>query len=259
MIKQIKEIKNTGEVVFLTPAGKEVSGDRKDCNSYGYKTLGGKCYAFERKNKRVYFNRLTQLGKGLFSKVVGYRNRITGALDAFILGNDNVIEKEKGIVIGNFGQATTSGQIVFSAGKELARNQVSIIQLTGQTTDASSTDLFTAGGEQFCLVLSKDAIFHIKMVGLGYTTAGSNATLGYTVSRNYAYRYDSSNKRIVEIATNSAEELKDSHCNYAVALGFDTETGQYEHDRLTCRVTGATSQTVEWQVTLQITELHITV
>lgn len=256
MINRIKTISNSGLVTFITDAGKETTGTRSDCSGYGYKTLGGKCYAFEQRSTKKMrgFNQ----GRSFVSKIVGYFNKVGGFIDSFILGNNNVIEAEKSVVIGNYGLSTTNGQIVFSAGKELGRNQFSIVQFSGQTTDAAATQLTTVNGDHFYFAYGKKAVYLVDMTALGYTTAGSQEGDVYTQQRKYVFSYETLRAVPTLVASSTGTVLKDTDPAYAVSLtAVQDASDTFAKDYIKVQVEGEASQTVEWQIVLQITQLHI--
>jgi hypothetical protein len=186
----------TGEVIF-TDGSTEVVPNQITCESYGYKydRKNGVCIAFpyntnvDKINKKQQIltkgsNNTAELGTEN-SLIVGQSNKTKGINKNVILsGNNNQINNSldnTSIIAGSFGLALHNGEVVIGAGKlddgELGSQQMSIIQLSGNTTNDTLTNL-TIQNDGSHIEIQNNCILGFEAHLIGLCTGGTDGTAG---------------------------------------------------------------------------------
>lgn len=156
---KIKPLFVNGEgLVLFTDGTNDVLPNQLACEAYGYKydQKTGTCNSFLRNNK------LEENISNLTNKVQGANNKIhTGVHNTSVVGRNNIVNGENencfisgvgntinnGInnatVIGAYGKAIRQGEFVRGGGASNKANepQSSVVQLTCNTTDATTTNM----------------------------------------------------------------------------------------------------------------------
>ena len=154
-----KEVLRTGEILF-TDGTNDVIPNQSACESYGYKynSATGTCTAFnydstlERKFNNIHNN----VSGGVTDN--GTQNTILNGQQHITKGNNfnNILNGEKhqienaiknaNVLSGAYGQIQNQGEVVLSGGgfnEALGMSQMSFVQQSGNTTDATQTSLYT--------------------------------------------------------------------------------------------------------------------
>ena len=260
-------ITETGVVTF-TDGTNEISPNQQQCEAYGYtyNEVTGTCNAFTystmlSKNTRNESNtvkgsnNITGVGSNN-SLIMGESNTIIGdSKNNIIIGDNNEIcyEVNNACVLGNYGIAERSGEIVFGGGgfngtgKGYA--QSSIITLTGTTTDGSATSLFVNGDPNQTAIKRGTGSVYTGFTGnlIGVRTGGSAA--GSEGDRIFW----SGSGIIYETTANEATPI-------VTEVGTVTGWGgaiAFSGSDMLFQVTGATDMNISWSCTLNLYEMKI--
>lgn len=193
------EIQSDGTVLF-TDGTDNVHANQIACEAYGYKydTATGTCIAFvpnvnleadlsNLTNKKQGENNTIQEGSHNTS-VVGKKNTVYGENEnCFISGEENEITSEinNALVVGKMGKVTHEGEFCVGGGgfnSEAGLLQMSVIQLSRRTTDASDVVLYVDGDAdedndaQILLPANSVVTYEIWLSAL--VTGGSSGTAG---------------------------------------------------------------------------------
>jgi len=195
-----KEITGIGEVIF-TDGTNDVVPNQLSCEAYGYTYNAdtGTCVAFEYSTQvQNFFNNATnnRLGsnntteKATNNTLINGTNNLTKGNNNNCLVNGRQHELTNGlnnsaILSGRYGQALNQGEVVISGGgfnEELAMSQMSFIQQSGNTTDATQTALLV----QY-LPLTYIQKVKNSVIGFEANVIGVNTGIGEGSAGEYGY------------------------------------------------------------------------
>jgi len=195
-----KEITGIGEVIF-TDGTNDVVPNQLSCEAYGYTYNAdtGTCVAFEYSTQvQNFFNNVTnnRLGsnntteKATNNTLINGTNNLTKGNNNNCLVNGRQHELTNGlnnsaILSGRYGQALNQGEVVISGGgfnEELAMSQMSFIQQSGNTTDATQTALLV----QY-LPLTYIQKVKNSVIGFEANVIGVNTGIGEGSAGEYGY------------------------------------------------------------------------
>ena len=195
-----KEITGIGEVIF-TDGTNDVVPNQLSCEAYGYTYNAdtGTCVAFEYSTQvQGFFNNVTnnRLGsnntteKATNNTLINGTNNLTKGNNNNCLVNGRQHELGNGlnnsaILSGTLGQALNQGEVVISGGgfnEELAMSQMSFIQQSGNTTDATQTALLV----QY-LPLTYIQKVKNSVIGFEANVIGVNTGIGEGSAGQYGY------------------------------------------------------------------------
>jgi len=195
-----KEITGIGEVIF-TDGTNDVVPNQLSCEAYGYTYNAdtGTCVAFEYSTQvQNFFNNVTnnRLGsnntteKATNNTLINGTNNLTKGNNNNCLVNGRQHELGNGlnnsaILSGTLGQALNQGEVVISGGgfnEELAMSQMSFIQQSGNTTDATQTSLLV----QY-LPLTYIQKVKNSVIGFEANVIGVNTGIGEGSAGEYGY------------------------------------------------------------------------
>ena len=191
-----KEITGIGEVIF-TDGTNDVVPNQLACEAYGYtyNSDTGTCVAFEYSTQvQNFFNNVSnnKLGadntteKGTNNTLINGTNNLTKGNNNNCLVNGRQHELTNGlnntaILSGRFGQASNQGEVVMSGGgfnETLELSQLSFIQQSGKTTDATETALLVQYLPLTYIQKVKNSVigFEANVIGVHY--GGGAGTVG---------------------------------------------------------------------------------
>ena len=195
-----KEITGIGEVIF-TDGTNDVVPNQLSCEAYGYTYNAdtGTCVAFEYSTQvQGFFNNVTnnRLGsnntteKATNNTLINGTNNLTKGNNNNCLVNGRQHELTNGlnnsaILSGTLGQALNQGEVVISGGgfnEQLAMSQMSFIQQSGNTTDATQTALLV----QY-LPLTYIQKVKNSVIGFEANVIGVNTGVGTGTTGEYGY------------------------------------------------------------------------
>ena len=195
-----KEVTGIGEVIF-TDGTNDVVPNQLSCEAYGYTYNAdtGTCVAFEYSTQvQGFFNNVTnnRLGsnntteKATNNTLINGTNNLTKGNNNNCLVNGRQHELGNGlnnsaILSGTLGQALNQGEVVISGGgfnEELAMSQMSFIQQSGNTTDATQTSLLV----QY-LPLTYIQKVKNSVIGFEANVIGVNTGVGEGSAGQYGY------------------------------------------------------------------------
>jgi hypothetical protein len=197
------QITAVGEVLFTDGTNTEIRANQVQCEAYGYTydKASGTCRAF-RYNTNLNRNisninskingpgNTTELGTNTV-QINGTNNTTKGFNNnCFISGNANEIANgvNNATVVGVGGKANRQGDFVIggglnAVGGQEADRKVSIVNLSGVTTDNTPTFLAVNGDGTNYINIKNNSIVGFEIYITRLEVAGSSATLG-----NYSYR-----------------------------------------------------------------------
>ena len=193
-----KEVNTDGSVTF-TDGTNDVQPNQLACEAYGYKydTETGTCISF------VLKRRLDEDFANLTNKLQGENNRIqSGVHNTSVIGRSNIVYGENenclisgqgntinnGInnatVTGAYGKALRQGEFVRGGGGSSKANetQSSVINLTCNTTDATSTNMKVQGLDATYINVQNNSILGFEAYITRLEIGGASGTAG-----NYSY------------------------------------------------------------------------
>jgi len=195
-----KEVTGIGEVIF-TDGTNDVVPNQLSCEAYGYTYNAdtGTCVAFEYSTQvQGFFNNVTnnKLGsnntteKATNNTLINGTNNLTKGNNNNCLVNGRQHELGNGlnnsaILSGTLGQALNQGEVVISGGgfnEQLAMSQMSFIQQSGNTTDATQTALLV----QY-LPLTYIQKVKNSVIGFEANVIGVNIGVGEGSAGEYGY------------------------------------------------------------------------
>jgi len=195
-----KEVTGIGEVIF-TDGTNDVVPNQLSCEAYGYTYNAdtGTCVAFEYSTQvQGFFNNVTnnKLGsnntteKATNNTLINGTNNLTKGNNNNCLVNGRQHELGNGlnnsaILSGTLGQALNQGEVVISGGgfnEQLAMSQMSFIQQSGNTTDATQTSLLV----QY-LPLTYIQKVKNSVIGFEANVIGVNTGIGEGSAGEYGY------------------------------------------------------------------------
>jgi len=193
-----KEVLRTGEILF-TDGTNDVIPNQSACESYGYKynSATGTCTAFnydstlERKFNNIHNN----VSGGVTDN--GTQNTILNGQQHITKGNNfnNILNGEKhqienaiknaNVLSGAYGQIQNQGEVVLSGGgfnEALGMSQMSFVQQSGNTTDATQTSLYT----QYITNKFIEKVGN-SVIGFEANVIGVNTGIGTGTTGEYGY------------------------------------------------------------------------
>ena len=263
-----KEVRKDGSVLF-TDGTNDVYPNQLACEAYGYKydTTTGSCISFkptsqldkqlkEPSNTIKGVNNKTNKGTSR-SIINGTENTTKGFNEnCLISGNNNTINNSLNgaTVFGEYGRGIRQGEFVVGGGANGGTNtdnvpQFSVVQLSNNTTDNTSTNLLVNGLANEYINLQANSILGFEAFIIRLETGGSSGTVG-----NFSYRHMKCVVRVefdygTTITTFNTRVLGKSGSNGTVAVG-DVDTGT-----LSLRVTGANNVNNSWSAVVYLHEL----
>jgi len=260
-----KETLENGVVVF-TDGTSDVSPNQISCEAYGYKwdRKSNTCYGFSSNFK------IEKLFKNTTNTKIGAENVTNkGTENTFINGTKNTTkgnnrnllicgeshEVSNGInnasVFGTYGKVQRQAEVVIGgggvSGSTEGNNQTSIVQLAGNTTDATVTDLTVQGDGSSYIAVQNNSIlgFEVKVIAL--VSGGSSGTAGdykyfeikgaVKVDNGYNTTFSQSTATIASVGTTGTVQMEDVTDPY-----------------ITVEVTGTANVNIEWFASVQLTE-----
>lgn len=262
-----KEVNLDGSVLF-TDGTNDVIPNQLACEAYGYKYDAdtGTCYSFKptiQLDKQL--KEPSNTIKGVLNKTNKGTSRsiINGTLNTSKGFNENCLINGKyntinnglngNTVLGEYGTGLRYGEFVVGGGANGGRNednvpQFSVIQLSGNTSDNTATDLKVNGVTDQYINLQKNSILGFEAFIIRLETGGSSGTVG-----NFSYRHMKGVVRVASdygttITTFNTRVLGKLGSNGTVAVG-DVATGT-----LSFRVTGANNVNNSWSAVVYLHE-----
>ena len=257
-----KEILADGLVVF-TDGTNDVRANQVSCESYGYKwnKANNTCYGF---NSNFKINKLfknttnTNVGAENITERATENTLINGKKNTAKGNNRNILvngenhEVDNGInnasiIGGTYGKIQRQAEVVIGGGEMLGRNQTSIVQLAGDTTNASATDLTIQGDGTSYIAVQNNSVLGFEVKIIGVCSGGSSGTVGdykyleikgaVKVDNGYNLTFSQSTTSIASVGTTGTAEMS------AVADPY-----------ITVEVEGTANVNVEWFASVQLTE-----
>jgi hypothetical protein len=265
-----KEVLRTGEILF-TDGTNDVIPNQSACESYGYKynSATGTCTAFDYDStlERKFNNIHNNVSGGVTDN--GTQNTILNGQQHITKGNNfnNILNGEKhqienaiknaNVLSGAYGQIQNQGEVVLSGGgfnEALGMSQMSFVQQSGNTTDATQTSLYTQYiTNKFIEKVGNSVIgFEANVIGvntgIGTGTTGEygyvQVTGAVTFTNGLASTYHQSTSHIVAYGTSGMHitaVMKD-----ATATSFGVA------------VTGLAETTIQWTAEVKLWQNKIT-
>ena len=257
-----KEIFSNGVVVF-TNGTDDVSPNQISCEAYGYRwnRKNNTCYGFRSNTK------IQKLFQNTTNRNIGAENTIEGGtMNTLINGNKNISKGQNknllvngeshqvesgfnnaSIIGGTYGKIQRQAEVVIGGGEMLGRNQTSIVQLAGDTTNASATDLTIQGDGTSYIAVQNNSVLGFEVKIIGVCSGGSSGTVGdykyleikgaVKVDNGYNLTFSQSTTSIASVGTTGTAEMS------AVADPY-----------ITVEVEGTANVNVEWFASVQLTE-----
>ena len=234
-----KEIFSNGVVVF-TNGTDDVSPNQISCEAYGYRwnRKNNTCYGFRSNTKiQKLFQNTTNISKGQNKNLL-----VNGESHQVESGFNNA-----SIIGGTYGKIQRQAEVVIGGGEMLGRNQTSIVQLAGDTTNASATDLTIQGDGTSYIAVQNNSVLGFEVKIIGVCSGGSSGTVGdykyleikgaVKVDNGYNLTFSQSTTSIASVGTTGTAEMS------AVADPY-----------ITVEVEGTANVNVEWFASVQLTE-----
>ena len=243
MSKTINTISSNGVVTFneVTKDGRETttSGTKADCDCYGYKFIGNKCYAFQKF--------VTRKTKNIGS--IGIDNEIKGSNNITIGSGNNIQKGRDNFIIGHNNRSINNGETIIGTSNQAFLSRVVRLQLSGTTSDATETELFLNGIEPNRYYIDTNyecaILIRYKAVALN---EGSNEV--WTENGQAAYKYV--NSTLTEVGHLKGTTIRDSNLDYDI--NFSAQTSPDVH--IATKVTGEAAHDVKWNINLELTEVY---
>lgn len=206
------EIDPLGNVLFTNGTIHNIVPSEKECRAYGYTydSFNQVCRINQQYNSKItqnmYKGKNTQIGtdhiieKGVVNTIIGgQNNEVRGfAKNNIISGEGNYIDNslKNTVAIGVNGTATRQSEFVKGGGVNLQTyvegdertlfyydRQMSLIQLSGTTTDNTATNLTVNGDGTNYINVKNNSIVGYEIYMTRFEQGGSNGTAG-----NFSYR-----------------------------------------------------------------------
>ncbi len=191
-----KYISSTGDVIF-TDGTNDVIPNQLSCESYGYvyNETTGTCTAFKYNTKinntsdnvhNIIKGNLNITNKGTENSfILGANNTSSGNnLNVLVSGKNNLVDNglnDSSIIGGSFAQSKNQGEVVIGGGgfnEELAMSQMSFVQQSGNTTDATETALLTQYLPLTYIQKVKNSVIGFEAHIIGVNTGIGDGTTG---------------------------------------------------------------------------------
>lgn len=260
-----QKILPTGEVIF-TDGSIEVLPNQISCEAYGYKydKKNGVCLAFSYNTNLDKINKKQQLltkgtnnvtDQGIENSIViGQSNRTKGVNKNIILsGNNNQINNSinnSAIIGGSFGLALHNGEVVIGAGKlddgQVGAHQMSIIQLSGNTTNDTLTNL-TIQNDGSHIEIQNNCILGFEAHIIGLCTGGTDGTAGQYIYYKLVGACKINNGFDTSF-TQSISTIADGSLALEVTPSFALVTDNF----ITLKVTGLAGNNINWYASVHL-------
>ena len=254
MIK-LSSIDKDGKVLFTD--GKTIrEGTEKECLFYGFRYINGSCYVFN--NNKIEKN-IGNINLGKANIINGLQNTSIGKANIINTNNNTVIgdlnkvtdEGANCTVFGYRGHATRYSEVVTSNSTKLGRAQVVTLLYEGQTTDNNDTEIFIGGVSNKRLTVKGDTK---TMIGGSFRAVGVRTDIGIECAHLYghfSFKHDATT--LSHVATSYS-----THKTAGVNLwSVDFTAVAGSPDYIKVEVNGETGATVEWTMSIELTEMRI--
>ena len=262
-----------GEVIFTDGTHNEIRANQVQCEAYGYTydAVTGTCRAFQyntRINRDISninnkFNgsgNTTQLGTNTV-QINGTNNTTRGFNNnCFINGNANEIANgvDNATVLGVGGKGSSNGEFTIGGGLNIkgvvdADRKVSIVNLSGMTTDNTATNLTVNGlGGTNYINVNENSIVGFEIYITRLEVGGSASTLG-----NYSYK---NIKGVVRVGETSGMAFIVGYTRNIGKIGVNGTTVMVDSTTggvpsISIQVTDRTNVTNVWSATVTLHEL----
>ena len=256
-----KEVTSTGEVIF-TDGTNEFPPNQLACEAYGYtfNQATGTCSAFNYNSKlqNNFSNILNNTSGGVTDN--GTKNTILNGQENITKGNNfnNIINGEKHqienginntvVLNGTYGQVENQGEVVISGGgfnEALGMSQMSFIQQSHNTTDATETALLT----QYLPLTYIEKVAN-SVIGFEANVVGVNTGVGVGSAGDYIYLQL---KGGVKIGSGLATTYTQS--STTIAAGGLSATATMKDVTATSfgvNVTGVAATNIQWTASIKL-------
>lgn len=254
-----EKILTTGEVIF-TDGSIEVLPNQISCEAYGYKydKKNGVCLAFSYNTNLDKINQKQQLltkgtnnvtDQGIENSIViGQSNRTKGVNQNVLLsGSNNQINnsiKDSAIIGGTHGLSFHNGEVVIGAGLlddgQVGAHQMSIVQLIGQTTNDTLTNLGILNETNY-IEIQNNSILGFEAHIIGLCTGGTGGTAGQYIYYKLVGACKTDNG-FNPTFTQSISTIADGSLAIDVTPRFVAITDPF----ISIAVTGLTNVTISW-------------
>jgi hypothetical protein len=262
-----------GEVIFTDGTNTDISANQVQCEAYGYTydKASGTCRAFRFNtnlnrtlsninNKNNGPGNTTQLGTNTV-QINGSNNTTRGFNNnCFINGNANEIANgvDNATVLGVGGKGSSNGEFTIGGGLNIkgvveADRKVSIVNLSGMTTDNTATNLTVNGlGGTNYINVNENSIVGFEIYITRLEVGGSASTLG-----NYSYK---NIKGVVRVGETSGMAFIVGYTRNIGKIGVNGTTVMVDSTTggvpsISIQVTDRTNVTNVWSATVTLHEL----
>jgi len=243
MSKTINTISSNGVVTFneITKDGRETttSGTKADCDCYGYKFIGTKCYAFQKFVKRKTKN----IGS------IGIDNEIKGSNNITIGSGNNIQKGRDNFIIGHNNRSINNGETIIGTSNQAFLSRVVRLQTSGTTSDATETELFLNGIEPNRYYIDTNYECAIMII---YTAVALNESSNEVWAVNGVATFKYVNSTLSLLQQRDFITQRDSNLDYAFALSAQTSPNVH----IASKVTGEAAHDVKWNINLELTEVY---
>ena len=260
------EIQTDGTVLF-TDGTDSVHANQIACEAYGYKydTATGTCIAFvPNVNLESDLSNLTNKKQGEKNtiqegshntSVVGKKNTVFGENEnCFISGEENEITSEinNASVVGKMGKVTHEGEFCVGGGgfnSEAGLLQMSVIQISNTTTDATVTPLYVQGNTTAELEVFPPAnsICIYEMFLTVICTGGADGTAGHYKTEKHLGSILKEDDNTQTLVSSSVTAISSSGNTGTAAI--DVGSGDVG---MRINVTGAANRNLQWSATVNL-------
>ena len=261
-----------GSEVIFTDGTNEVRANQLTCEAYGYKWNKslGVCQArtgslsvqnaFKTITNTKFGNK-NNIQRGTNNSLItGSENKTTGKnSDVFITGKQNEIGRNLNnvsIIGGKMGKALTNGQVLIGGGSynsEAGLIQMSFVQLSQKTTDATLTSLTTQGDGANYIEVQNNSVLGFEAHIVGLCSGGSSGTAGQYIYYRLigAVKVDNGyNATFTQSITTSA----DGSLSISTTPVMASVTDPY----ISIKVVGAANVNIGWAASVHLYENKLT-
>lgn len=271
----IKPYENTilGEVIFTDGTNNGIRANQQQCEAYGYtyNRADGTCNSSKfninldravrnENNKNNGPQNVTGLGSNTV-QINGSNNTTRGFNNnCFINGSANEIANgvDNATVLGVGGKGSSNGEFTIGGGLNIkgvveADRKVSIVNLSGMTTDNTATNLTVNGlGGTNYINVNENSIVGFEIYITRLEVGGSASTLG-----NYSYK---NIKGVVRVGETSGMAFIVGYTRNIGKIGVNGTTVMVDSttggiDSISIQVTDRTNVTNVWSATVTLHEL----
>ena len=254
-MRKISSIDKNGKVLFVNDKGTGTTdGSEQDCLGYGFKFRNSVCYCYDTTTKPDSDKNKAKgnILKGDGNFAIGIGNKITSGINNVALGFKNLIQKnaDNAIAMGRNAYAENYGEIAFSASKNPNRAKFSFYQFDGETTNATSTELYLGGNSGARLYINPN---YTSGYAIDYSSIGLNINTGDVFTSYGHATYKNSGSTLTEVGHEKSTIIRDSSTNhYDINFAPISSTPDY----IEVKVEGKSGHTVYWTVDLKVTEVR---